>query len=105
MVLFRTRGRPAHDIERLLLFRAGGWKHAPRKALALAKRAADEWEEDLVGTFQAQDLFDKTIKSGTEVYWRFFRPAVLKHPDKLPRQRYLTIPLLSASRKAGRRSA
>jgi hypothetical protein len=97
MLLFRARDRPLREEERLLLFRAT-WGYAYEKALRLGKQLADKSKLDLLGTFQVHDL-DATIRSGTEVYWRFFKPSELKHPASPPRPRLITVPVFAKQQR------
>jgi hypothetical protein len=93
MLLLRLRQPRPHEEEHLLLFRAATFGQAHRRALALGMRRAAELGGELLGFFDVVDLFDKEIESGTEVYWRFYRPGLIKDKNSPPRQlRWITVP-------------
>ena len=95
MLLFRLREPHPHEQERLLLFRAGSYFQAKRRALAMGVRHAAKSDGAFVGLFDVVDLFDAEIQSGTEVYWRFYRPGLIKDKSRPPRQlRWITVPEL-----------
>jgi hypothetical protein len=104
MLLFRTLKRPYREEERLLLFRATSNDAVP-KALVLGKQLTEKEQLDLLGMFKVVDLFDKQLRSGTEVYWRFFSPGRLKTPECPPRERHLLVPSFSKRRARLRASA
>ncbi len=105
MLLFRGRQKPIREEERLLLLRAPNRDHATSKAFHLSKNAAENAQLDLMGMFDIGDLFDKSIRSGTEIYWRFFSPVELRQSGQPPRETHLTVPEFSSARTRARASA
>lgn len=92
MLLFRLEGPPPREEERLVLLRSSGEPQAEQKALRLACRAMGQSpNQRLLGLFQVQELVDESIGSGTEVYWRFYRPSALRNKQRPPREPYLTV--------------